>query len=263
MHNITHVANKRYGQSGRFRIVQRSALTLVLIAFAFGAASHAQEIEENKDAPVAIAETLQQLNQSYSSISQSPMEGMYEIEADGTLMYASRDGKYILVGDLIMVDNGVVRNLSDERKRETRVELLAALDPLETINFGSDSPDPKVIHVFTDVDCGYCRVLHRNMSEYIDEGFEIRYLAYPRSGLDTESYFKIASAWCSDDRESALTQLKNGREIPRLMCDNPIADHLALGRTIGITGTPALLLPDGRLVPGAVSAEQLAQIVAE
>ena len=90
-------------------------------------------------------------------------------------------------------------------------------------------------------------------------GIEVRYMAYPRAGVGSESYRKIASAWCAQDRQVALTQLKNREEIPDNVCPgNPVADQFMLGQEAGVRGTPALVLENGTMVPGYVSAADLA-----
>ena len=89
-------------------------------------------------------------------------------------------------------------------------------------------------------------------------GIEIRYLAYPRAGVGSESYRKIATAWCADDRQQAITMLKNRQSIPDNVCPgNPVADQFMLGQQAGVRGTPALVLEDGQMVPGYVSAVEL------
>ena len=57
------------------------------------------------------------------------------------------------------------------------------------------------IYVFTDVDCGYCQMLHKNVGKMNELGIEVRYLGYPRAGLNTASFNKLASAWCAADKK--------------------------------------------------------------
>ena len=91
-------------------------------------------------------------------------------------------------------------------------------------------------------------------------GIEVRYLAYPRAGIGSDSYQKIASAWCAEDPQDSLTILKAGGDIPRDVCeDNPIAQQLALGTDLGVKGTPALITEAGVLLPGYMPADKLAQ----
>ena len=104
-----------------------------------------------------------------------------------------------------------------------------------------------VVSVFTDVDCGYCRKLHQEVPKLNQMGIEVRYLAYPRAGVGSRSYQKIVSAWCAADPNKAMTQLKSGMEIPDVSCENPVAAQFDLGQQVGVTGTPAIVLEDGRL----------------
>ena len=112
--------------------------------------------------------------------------------------------------------------------------------------------------MFTDIDCGYCRKLHREIPQLNEMGIEVSYLAYPRAGIGSQSYSKYVSAWCAEDKLGALTLAKNGQEIPAKNCDNPIAAQYELGQQMGISGTPAIVLEDGRLIPGYLNAQKLA-----
>jgi thiol:disulfide interchange protein DsbC len=118
-----------------------------------------------------------------------------------------------------------------------------------------------VITVFTDVDCSYCRKLHLEVPRMNQMGVEVRYLAYPRGGLDSPGYAKLVTAWCSTDRPAALTRMKRGEQIPAKTCDNPVARQYELGRLAGLTGTPAIVLEDGRMLAGYVSAEELGEVL--
>ena len=92
-------------------------------------------------------------------------------------------------------------------------------------------------------------------------GIEVRYLAYPRAGLNSPTYLKIQSAWCADDPNVAITALKSGQTIEDVSCDNPIADQYALGNQVGVQGTPAIITSDGRLLPGYMPAAALAEAI--
>jgi thiol:disulfide interchange protein DsbC len=99
------------------------------------------------------------------------------------------------------------------------------------------------------------------MSELNSYGIEVRYLAFPRSGIPSESYDKIATAWCAQNQRDTLTRIKNGEDVPTSVCaDNPVADHLALGRKIGVSGTPSIILMDGSMIPGYQSAADFAKL---
>ena len=89
-------------------------------------------------------------------------------------------------------------------------------------------------------------------------GITIRYAAFPRSGLGTNAFTKMVGAWCSDDSKKAITNLKNGKNPSLSFCDSqPVAKHYAIGKKLGITGTPAIITETGDLLPGYYSAEDL------
>ena len=114
------------------------------------------------------------------------------------------------------------------------------------------------ITVFTDVDCGYCRKLHSQISEYNKVGITVKYAAFPRSGIGTQTFTRMVGAWCADDPKKVITDLKNDKKLNLDFCDDqPIAKHYVIGQKLGISGTPAIITPDGELIPGYVSPEEL------
>ena len=114
------------------------------------------------------------------------------------------------------------------------------------------------VTVFTDVDCGYCRKLHKEIIDYNKLGITINYAAFPRSGIGTETFTKMVGAWCSKNPKESLTNLKDGENLRLNFCDSqPIAKHYTIGQKLGITGTPAIISEDGQLFPGYHSPEDL------
>ncbi|MEP1593906.1 MAG: DsbC family protein, partial [Halieaceae bacterium] len=89
-------------------------------------------------------------------------------------------------------------------------------------------------------------------------GIEVRYLAYPRSGVGSESYRQLASAWCAEDPQDTLTRLKNREDVPDNVCEeNPVAAQYELGGKLGVRGTPAIITESGQMIPGYQSADDL------
>lgn len=185
----------------------------------------------------------------------SAIDGLYEVVIGPHVVYVSADGRHMLQGDMVDMANG--RNLTQPQREAA---LRATIDGVGEANMLIFSPDkPRhTITVFTDIDCGYCRKLHEEMAAYHAQGIRVRYLMFPRSGIDTPSYRKAVSVWCAEDRNAALTAAKAGKDPAPRTCDNPVRDHMALGQTIGVRGTPSIVFEDGRVVPGYVPAERLA-----
>ena len=113
----------------------------------------------------------------------------------------------------------------------------------------AEGPVEHTITIFTDIDCGYCRQFHREIEQVTALGIEVHYLFYPRTGPDTDSWFKAERVWCAEDRNSALTSAKLGGHVPEATCvANPVATHYDIGNKVGVTGTPVatLVMPPRR-----------------
>lgn len=198
-----------------------------------------------------------------SNVEKTNVAGMYKASiAGGPHVYVTADGKYFFTGDLYEVSPGRIVNLTDEALNGDRAKAMASIDKKDTIIFAPKGDVKKVMYVFTDVDCGYCQKLHSKVPEYNAMGVEVRYLAYPRAGINSDSYRKIASAWCADDRQAAMTKLKTRQEIPDNVCpNNPVAKQFEMGGVLGVTGTPALVLETGELIAGYVEPAQLKEML--
>lgn len=186
----------------------------------------------------------------------TPVAGLYELSRGTEIVYVTADGKYALNGDLINTSNN--DNISEGHRRATRAKLINAIPESEMLVFGPR--DPKyTVTVFTDVDCAYCRQLHSQIADYNRLGIRVRYLFYPRTGPNTESWTKAEEVWCSSNRNEALTLAKRGLPIKAKACPNPVARHYALGQDFALQGTPAIVLANGDLIGGYMTPVELAK----
>lgn len=194
------------------------------------------------------------------SITKSEMHGVYRVETDNNeVLFTDETGSFFLTGELYTTVGGQLNNLSEVRKKQLRADKISTVGVKEKIVFAPKGKTLAKVAVFTDIDCGYCRKLHKEVPRMNEMGIEVSYLAYPRAGEGSESYNKFVSAWCADDKLEAMTLAKNGRAIPSKTCANPVLDQFKLGQVMGVTGTPAIVLEDGTLVPGYLTADKLAQ----
>lgn len=197
---------------------------------------------------------------AFSVVSETEIDGVYKVDVqNGPTLYISENGKYFFVGDYYEVgDNGLI-NLGEQAKETQRVEAVSDLNLEEMIIFGPENPKAHV-YVFTDVDCYYCQKLHQEVPELTKLGIEVRYLAYPRAGVGSPVYQKMASAWCDENPNQSLTDLKAGKDISIAICeDNPVMAQYSLGNQLGVKGTPAIITADGKLLPGYMPAKKLAE----
>lgn len=188
----------------------------------------------------------------------TPVNGIYEITRGSEVSYTSSDGRYVILGDMIDVDSD--SNISETRRRGIRQRLIDTVPESEMLVFSPK--DPKyTITVFTDIDCGYCRRLHSQIAEYNRLGIRVRYLFYPRTGPDTDSWHKAEAVWCSSNRNDALTRAKGGEVIkaPDCHANAIVARDYELGQKIGVEGTPAIIMASGEMLPGYASPAELAK----
>jgi thiol:disulfide interchange protein DsbC len=187
----------------------------------------------------------------------TPIPGIYELMRGADAAYVTSDGKYAILGDLY--ENGTTNNLTENRRRDQRLKMLAAIPEAQMVVFGPENAK-HTITVFTDMDCAYCRKLHSQITDYNKLGIKVRYIAYPRTGPNTASWSKAEQVWCAADRKTALTEAKLGKTLPDKICaNNPVAREYELGQEFNLQGTPTLILGNGEMVPGYMPPPDLAQ----
>ncbi len=228
-------------------------------------AAPAEETITKKSVSTTIVQKLSAVRPDlvFKVLRESSIPNIYEVQVDGgPLIFVTADGSYFIDGNLYQINPTQFVDLKELRLIETRRQLFSELSIDEMIVFKAVGKTKAIMNVFTDIDCGYCRKLHREVPQLNAMGIEVRYLAYPRAGLESESYLKIATAWCAEDPNQSLTNFKNGRDSSIAVCDdNPVAKHYKLAGSIGVTGTPATVLMDGTLLPGYRTAADFAQLL--
>jgi len=180
------------------------------------------------------------------------------------LFYSSYDGDYLIQGKVYSLVNEVT-DLAEVSLSKVRLE---GVDKFKDDMIVFKAKDEKyVITAFTDITCGYCRKMHKQMDEYNDLGITFRYLAYPRAGIKdqtgnyTQGFKDLRSVWCSEDPKAAMTKAKDSGNVAYRVCDKPVEGEFDFGRKIGVNGTPALVLSNGMLVPGYQPPTQLLKLL--
>lgn len=246
------------------RVSMKLLLTAVLFFGAQAALAAPTEIETVKAALKGLIKV------DPDSVNLTQVDGLYEIAYGSKIVYMTKDGNFLIEGDVYDVKKGV--NLTENVRQVGRKKVIDSLDPEHEIIFSPKEGKAKyVITAFTDIDCGYCRKLHKEMKQYNDLGIEMRYVAFPRSGPKTESYYKAVAVWCAKDRNKAMTFAKGGAKLDQLKnleqvanakeCEDAVNQHLSKAREIGITGTPTLFMESGQVIPGYVPAQRLIQML--
>ncbi len=189
------------------------------------------------------------------AVNEAPVDGLYEVTYGPKLYYVSLDGRYLFTGELYDLKSRT--NLTEQNRAGARLKALSAIDESSMIVYKAKGEEKHVVTVFTDIDCGYCRKLHSGMAKMNELGITVRYMAFPRAGINSPSYDKAVSVWCAKDRNKAMDVAKSGKNPEPATCDAPVKEHYAMGQMLGVTGTPALVLQDGTLMPGYLPPQQL------
>ena len=192
------------------------------------------------------------------SVKPTPIKGLFEIAYGAQVIYVSDDGRYMFRGSLIDLDRR--EDLTERTRSKARKVALDKVSEDEMIVFAPGQTD-HTITVFTDIDCPYCRKLHAEMDEYNKAGIKVRYLLSPRTGINSPGFKKAVSVWCAEDSNKALTIAKQGKSVKEKSCDNPVMQQMELGQMLGVTGTPAIVLENGELMPGYRPAGEIATML--
>jgi thiol:disulfide interchange protein DsbC len=179
----------------------------------------------------------------------SGISGLYEVSVGTRVLYLTSDGKYAIFGDIISTADR--KNQTEARRGELINKLMATLPESEMIVI-APAQTKRTVTVFTDVDCPYCAKFHRDVPALNEAGIKVRYLLFPRTGVGSESYHKAVSVWCASDRVKAIGIAKAGGKVEPKKCENPVEKHMDLGAEFGIQGTPAIVLDNGKMLPGYV-----------
>jgi len=193
-------------------------------------------------------------------VEKTPVPGIALLVTNQGLFYASYNGDFFIQGKVYSLGS-TVTDLAEKSLANMRLEGMAKFK--ESMIVYPAENEKYVVTAFTDITCGYCRKMHGQMDDYNARGITFRYLAYPRSGIkdrlgNLSSGFKdLRSVWCSENPEEALTNAKSGSNVAYRICDKPIEEQFDFGRQVGVSGTPAIILSNGTMIPGYQPPEQL------
>ncbi len=237
------------------RVTRLFAAAALALASTFAVADPAAE--------QAIRKTLQtlQLEVPIESIAASPLNGLYEVKLKGgRVLYASADGQFVMQGYLFQIQDGKPVNLTEKTERLAIAKTVNAIPVADTVVYPAVGETKSHITVFTDTTCPYCHKLHAEVPELNRMGVEVRYVAFPRQGLKSAGDEQLQAVWCSKDRKAAMDKMVSGDTIKAPSCANPVARQFELGQSIGVTGTPAIVLENGQVIPGYQPAANVAKL---
>jgi thiol:disulfide interchange protein DsbC len=231
-------------------------VTVALIALIFTGIAAAADASE---ATVKAAFEKKFPNIPVESVTKTPLPGIYEVFANGEIVYADEKAAFLFVrGELIDVDRKT--SITEERTSKLTAIKFDEL-PLSLAFKKVKGKGTRRFAYFGDPNCGYCKKFEENLTKLND--VTIYVFLYPVLGPD--SIEKAKSIWCSKDRAKAWDdQLVRGvAPTAPATCDTSTIDKtLAFGRDKKISGTPTIFFADGQRVPGMMPLEIMEQRLA-
>jgi thiol:disulfide interchange protein DsbC len=228
-----------------------SSLLAAALMAASGAAV-AGEIEDKLRA--ALEERLPGIR--IESIAKLPQLELYEVVSNGSrIFYTDAKGEFALIGNL--VDLKTRANLTQQRQEELNVVDFSTL-PLDKAIVTVKGDGSRKVAVFSDPDCPFCKRLERELMKV--SNVTVYLFLFPIPQLHPDAPRKARAVWCAADPGKAWDALMLEGTEPATAaaeCKDPIADIARLADEVGIQGTPGLVFSSGRLVPGAISAQEI------
>jgi thiol:disulfide interchange protein DsbC len=206
---------------------------------AMAAAPHAETADEAR--VHKLVEPRMGSNVKVDAVSKTGYGGLYEVRTGPDIFYTDADARYMFVGKV--VDLGSLQDLTRARVDELAAIRFADL-PLEMAIKTVKGKGQRVMAVFEDPNCPYCRKLHETLRG-IDN---VTVYTFLMNILSDDSAAKSKNIWCAADRAQAwqdwMLAAKPAPSAPA-GCVTPNEQVLALGRKLHLQGTPTIYFADG------------------
>jgi len=189
-----------------------------------------------------------------TSEERGPLPDLVTVIVNSQPLYISTDGRYVIQGQLYDLQRSV--NVTAAHQADQRVIALKAVPQRDRITF---TPPHVKYHItaFVDIECGYCHQMMNNLDGYLAQGIQIDFLAFPRAGLDTDSFREAVAVWCAADPRWALRSAYTTKPAVTKPCKNPVAMELKLSEQLNIVGTPGVIADDGTVLGGFLSPTEM------
>lgn len=206
------------------------------------------------------------LDAKVMDIQLSPVKSLWEISIENKgkrgIFYVDFSKKYLLLGPIIEVATRSNKTSARLEKLEEGKRVDVSGIPLNNALVMGDTNASKRVIVFTDPDCPFCAKFHVEMKKILQERADIAfYLKLYPLNIHKDAYWKSKSIVCNKSIQMLEDNFEK-KAIPKTDCDtDEIDDNIKLAESLGITGTPTLILPDGRVYAGMLPAGKLIELI--
>ncbi|MEI6305948.1 MAG: DsbC family protein [Deltaproteobacteria bacterium] len=215
-------------------------------------------------------ELLKKTGGTVKSIKTAPIKGMYELlmEKDGKqgLIFIDYAKKNLMQGFIVNFET--LKKVSAHDEELQRNKQASHVDPktipVESAVVMGNPQGAKKLYVFTDPDCPYCRQLHLELKKLtkIQPDLAIFIMLYPLP-IHPDAYDK-SRAILTFKNQSTLDNAFNGITLLAVGTKDgsrELNEIMIFARRNGITATPSIVLPDGSVLSGFKSAEELNKLL--
>lgn len=216
------------------------------------------------------SELLKKTGVTVKSIKQAPARGLFEllVEKGGQqgLFFLDYGKKHILQG--VLVDLGTLQPVAAHKQNLPQPKQVTSLDPktipAEHAFIMGNPKGAKKLYVFDDPDCPYCRKLHVELRklEKIAPDVAIHVMLMPLA-MHPQAYDKSRAILETRDQR-IFDKAFEGKEVPKPTMESSKAAVDAIvkfANANGISGTPTLVMPDGKVEVGMRDAETLKRML--
>ncbi|QIM62860.1 bifunctional protein-disulfide isomerase/oxidoreductase DsbC [Pasteurellaceae bacterium Orientalotternb1] len=202
-------------------------------------------------AEVNLQKQLEAVGATNVTLSDSALPGFKTAVSDQGVVQISQDGRFVIYGNIFELKNGKAIDITNQA-------LLSQLESLKDEMIVYPAKNQKhVVTVFMDITCHYCHLLHGKMKEYNELGITVRYLAFPRGGMNTQTAKQMEAIWTAKDKMFALDEAEKGNLPKEQKTPNIVKKHYELGIKFGVNGTPNIITEEGQVIPGFVEPKEL------
>ena len=219
--------------------------------------------------PPEIQDILKKININNAKvlyIKKSPLAGVCEIaienEKQPKIFYFDISKTLIIFGNLVEMKTMTNLTAQSAREIQDKKRVDTSKIPLTSALVLGDLKAEKKVIIFTDPDCPYCSNLHKVIKQISDKRKDIAFYIkmYPLE-FHKDAYWKSKSIVCNNSIQM-LQDCFDKKEIAKTDCKTEEVDNtLKLVKFLGITGTPAIIFPDGRLRIGAMPEAELIKLI--
>lgn len=232
----------------------KSFITMIGLTLAVATPSFAQDVS------ASVLAKLKELYPStqFTGIRKSEVDGIYEVMMRNNVAYTDKTGRFFMFGHLWDMQERT--DVTAERLADANKVDFDSL-PLSDAFVRVKGKGKRRIALFSDPDCPYCKRLEVELAKLDD--ITIYTFPYPLDQLHPDAKRKSVAIWCAKDQGKAWDEfMQIGKITPlEVNCENPVERNIALGNSMGINGTPTMILSNGHKLSGALPADQLEKAI--